>query len=255
MSRMFEKRTVMISGGLGDIGQATALAFAAEGANVSVCDIAVPEKSKLLKENTEQYKVGFLYRQVDISDADAVNKWISETESELGVPTMIIANAAIVHYGSIMDVKPEQWTRELNVNVDGAFYFAQGGAARMLHHQLEGRIVFIGSWAGHAPHIHIPAYCVSKAALRMLCQLMALELAPQGIIVNELAPGFVDAGLSGRSFEKDANVREQARVKVPVQKLITADEVASMVVFLCNPANQHMAGATLLMDGGLSLRR
>lgn len=255
MNRIFENRTVMISGGLGDIGRAIAIAFAASGANVSVCDIAAPEKSKSLQEKTEKFQVGFLYRQVDISDVDAVNRWISETESELGVTTIIIANAAIVHYGSIMDVKPEQWTHELHVNVDGAFYLAQGGAARMLHHKMEGRIVFIGSWAGHAPHIHIPAYCVSKAALRMLCQVMALELAPQGIVVNEVAPGFVDAGLSGRNFEKDAVVREQARLKVPVQKLISADEVASMVTFLCNPANQHMAGATLLMDGGLSLRR
>lgn len=254
MSGIFDKRTVMISGGLGDIGQATALAFAAEGANVSICDIAAPEKAKTLQEKIKHCQVGFLYRQTDIAGVNAVNNWISDTEAELGVPTIVIANAAIVHYGNIMDLKPEQWTRELEVNVDGAFYLAQGGAARMLHHQLEGRIVFIGSWAGHAPHIHIPAYCVSKAALRMLCQIMALELAPKGIIVNEVAPGFVDAGLSGRSFEKDAEVKEQARLKVPVQKLISADEVAMMVTFLCNPANQHMAGATLLMDGGLSLR-
>ena len=87
----------------------------------------------------------------------------------------------------------------------------------------------------------------------MLCKCMALELAPHNILVNEIAPGFVDAGLSGRSFEKNPVLKKESQEKVPIKKLISAGEVARQVVLLCHPLNEHMTGSTVLMDGGLSL--
>jgi NAD(P)-dependent dehydrogenase (short-subunit alcohol dehydrogenase family) len=84
---------------------------------------------------------------------------------------------------------------------------------------------------------------------------MALELAPQGILVNEVAPGFVDAGLSGRFFREKPGLREQAAARVPIGQLIEACDVARQVAHLCDPANRHMTGSTILMDGGLSLRQ
>jgi NAD(P)-dependent dehydrogenase (short-subunit alcohol dehydrogenase family) len=98
-------------------------------------------------------------------------------------------------------------------------------------------------------------YSVSKAGLRMLCQCMALELAPHHITVNEIAPGYVDAGLSGKIFDANPALREEARAKVPNRELISAAEVAAQVAYLCDPENRHITGSTLLMDGGLSLQR
>ena len=82
---------------------------------------------------------------------------------------------------------------------------------------------------------------------------MALDLAPNNILVNEVAPGYVDAGLSGQIFKQEPKIREQAEQRIPTGKLISADEVAIQVLHLCDPANRHMTGSTLLMDGGLSL--
>jgi NAD(P)-dependent dehydrogenase (short-subunit alcohol dehydrogenase family) len=146
-----------------------------------------------------------------------------------------------------------QWSRELRVNLDGAFYLAQAATARLLHHKRHGRVVFIGSWAAHTVHLHIPAYCVAKAGMRMLCKCMALELAPHGITVNEIAPGFVNGGLSRRVWEEHPAMRAAARKKVPVGELIAPEEVAEQVVHLCHPDNHHITGSVLLMDGGLSL--
>ncbi|HTL51215.1 MAG TPA: SDR family oxidoreductase, partial [Planctomycetota bacterium] len=116
-----------------------------------------------------------------------------------------------------------------------------------------GRIVFLGSWAGHAAHPGIPAYCAAKAGLRMLMKCLALELSEYRILVNEVAPGYVDAGLSGRWFERNPADRERARTHVPIQTLISAHDVALQVAHLCDPANTQMTGSVLLMDGGLSL--
>ena len=87
----------------------------------------------------------------------------------------------------------------------------------------------------------------------MLCRCMALELAPRGILVNEVAPGYVDAGLSGHIFREHPELREKALQTLPNGALIEASEVAIQVAALCDPANRHVTGSVYLMDGGLSL--
>jgi NAD(P)-dependent dehydrogenase (short-subunit alcohol dehydrogenase family) len=82
---------------------------------------------------------------------------------------------------------------------------------------------------------------------------MALELGSHGILVNEVAPGYVDAGLSGRAFDKEPGSRERAAASVPIKKLIVPHDVAIQVAHLCDPENKHMTGSVVLMDGGLSL--
>ena len=209
MNKLFKNETVIISGGLGDIGRAMALEFAKNGANIALCDMHPPMYAKEFLAELKQYKVQSDYSQVDVADAEAVRNWVIKVENDVGIPGIIIANAATVTFASINEITPEQWSRELRVNLDGAFHLTQSATARLLYHGRPGRVVFIGSWAAHSVHTNIPAYCVSKAGLRMLCKCMALELAPHNILVNELAPGFVDAGLSGRSFEKNPAMKRR----------------------------------------------
>jgi NAD(P)-dependent dehydrogenase (short-subunit alcohol dehydrogenase family) len=253
MNIIFKNKTAIISGGLGDIGRAIALEFAKLGANIAVGDIHPLKHGQKFLDSFKEFPVKQCYHQVDVTVADEVQRWVDEVESKLGVPDIIIANAATVTFGSIQEITSEQWSRELRVNLDGAFHLAKMATERLLYHRLPGRVVFMGSWAAHAVHPNIPIYCVSKAGLRMLCKCLALELAPHDILVNELAPGFVDAGLSGRIFEKDPQTRINAMQKVPVKKLISASEVAQQVVLMCHPQNKHMTGSTVLIDGGLSL--
>lgn len=246
-------QTAIISGGLGDIGRAIALEFARQGADVAVGDVLDPSQSDSLLTQVRALGRRGRYDRVDVADAQAVQEWVCAVEDDLGPPSLIVPNAAVVHYAPLPQLTADQWRHELAVNLDGAFHLAQAATIRLLAHQRPGRVVFIGSWAGHAVHTAIPSYCVSKAGLRMLCKCMAAELAPHGILVNEVAPGYVDAGLSGRYYREHPGSAEKDRQTVPVQRLIQAEEVATQVAWLCHPANRHMAGATLVMDGGLSL--
>jgi glucose 1-dehydrogenase len=88
----------------------------------------------------------------------------------------------------------------------------------------------------------------------MLSKCMALELAPYDILVNELAPGYVEAGLSGDLWKKNPGSSEIALQQVPIKRVMSAQQVAEQVLLLCHPNNVHMTGSTILMDGGLSLR-
>jgi glucose 1-dehydrogenase len=247
------KQVAIISGGLGDIGRAIAKELARRGADIALGDLQEPERAAGFLTELQTLGRRARYDRADVSDSEAVAQWVAAVEADLGVPNWIIPNAAIVQLADIRAVTPAQWSREIAVNLNGAFHLAQTAALRLLHHRMPGRIVFIGSWAAHAPHTHIPAYCAAKAGLRMLCKCMALDLAPHDILVNEVAPGYVNAGLSRQVFEAQPERRREAERTVPVPRLIEAEEVAAQVAHLCDPANRHMTGSVLLMDGGLSL--
>jgi glucose 1-dehydrogenase len=146
-------------------------------------------------------------------------------------------------------LEPQDWRRDLAVNLDGALYVAMYAARALVAVRRTGRIVFVGSWAATQVHPAIPAYCVSKAAVRMLMRCMATEYAPYGILVNEVAPGYVNSGLGAVGVEEEQILSRQ----IPVGKLASAQDVALQVAWLCDPGNEHVTGTTVLMDGGLSL--
>ncbi len=243
----------LISGGLGDIGKAIGRELASHGADVAIGDVLDTAQASSYLNELLALGVRAIYTQVDVSSPEAVSAWYVDVETKLGIPNLIIPNAAVVSLVRIRDLTPEQWQREMRINLDGAFFMAQTGGKRLVDTGTSGRIVFIGSWVGSTPQDHIPAYCVTKAGLSMLTKVLALDLAPHNILVNEVAPGNVDAGLSARIFEQNPSWRQVSMDRVPIKILTQADEVAFQVAHLCDPRNRQMTGSTLLMDGGLSM--
>ncbi len=186
---------------------------------------------------------------LDVCDEAAVIKWINGIADFSGA----VVNAATVCPTNVREMTSDAWRKEIDVNLTGAFHMARAAAERLATSG-GGSIVFVGSWAADRPHPHIPAYSAAKAGLRMLMQCMAMEYAGDGVRFNEIAPGYVDAGLSAQLMKKQAGLREEAMAKVPLKQLISADEVANEIVALLDPTRRHLTGATVCMDGGLSLR-
>src|SRR4051794_27549457 len=210
----------IISGGLGDIGRAIGVELARRGANIAIGDLHPNSEANDFLDKIRKLGVRARYDRVDVADAEQVSAWVRNVEADLGAPTLIIPNAAIVTLADVRTVTPEQWARELSINLGGAFHLAQAAALRLLELKKPGRIVFIGSWAAHAAHPNIPAYCVAKAGLPMLCKCMALDLAPNGILVNEVAPGYVAAGLTAGVWAKNPGAKQRAAQRVPTGLLI-----------------------------------
>ena len=193
------------------------------------------------------------YHRVDVTDEPAVAQWIAAVTRRWGSPTIVVPNAAVFAQGTLLELTSAQWRRDLEVNLDGAYYLAVRSARAMVQHRVAGAIVFIGSWAAHVPHPHLPSYSVSKAGLRMLMQCLAAETAPHGIRVNEVAPGFVDAGLSAQLFRQQPRLTADCRARVPTQRLIAPAEIARHVVALSRGDNLNQTGSTVIVDGGLSI--
>lgn len=246
-------QVAVLSGGLGAIGSATVRALAAQGADVAWCDLLPEDRALPLVGDVQDLGRRGLYHRVDVADARAVSSWLLEVEQRLGTPTLIVPNAAIVGLAPWPQLSAKDWRRVMAVNLDGAFHLASFATRRLLERGLAGRVVFVGSWAAEHVHLALPAYCVAKAGMRMLARCMAGALAPHGILVNEIAPGFVAAGLADQFPEAVRDAHETSRRQVPVGRLIEPDEVAAQIVHLCDPDNRHMTGSTVVMDGGLSL--
>ena len=188
-----------------------------------------------------------------------MHAWFDAIERKFGQPPSLVVVNAGVHcnngHGACMNTSFEDWTRTIGVNLTGAWLTAKEGARRLLTAGETGDILFVGSWVGQHPTANLAAYCASKAGVHSLVKSMALELASRGIRVNEIAPGYVNAGLSGKIFEENRDIAEKARQSVPCHKLVTVEEVARAAVFLTDPCNPNLTGATLILDGGLSLMR
>lgn len=251
----YKNKVVLISGGLGDIGRAMAEAFLTQQAIVCISDRFEPQAARAQWPLLDDAGARLFYDQVDVADARQVDAWVKRIRQELGAISICIANAACVTIKGFSTLSNEEWKNEMAVNLDGSFFLANACAKSFVENEIAGSIIFMGSWAAHAVHQNLPAYSVSKAGLRMLCQAMALEYAAYGIRVNEIAPGYVNAGLSKVVWSSNAELQMKAKAVVPLGQIIEAEEVAKQVLWICSDNCKHMTGTAIVMDGGLSLIR
>lgn len=248
-----EKQVVLITGACGDIGKATALAFAKQGASLALNDLISESDADALISEVSGLGAKAMYFSGDVSNRKAVDHLVASTVEKFGVIDICIGNAGIVQPSSFLDTSEENWNKHLSVNLNGCFHVGQAAAKSMVNTGRPGKMIFISSWVQDVPWENLTAYCVAKSGLKMLAQCMALELASHSITVNLVAPGFVNAGLSGRLFKENPGMIDQAVKMVPLGYLMSAADVAAAVEMLCSQAAGYMTGATLLVDGGNSL--
>ena len=250
------KKIAVISGGLGDLGSAIATRLGREDICIAIGDLLTEEQAapKLNELKAAGCKEIF-YQKVDVCSEDEVTNWLQNIEKKWGIPRIIIANAGTVVRGLLTDpgFTADGAKKQLDVNFWGSYHLAVNAAKNLKASRLPGRIVFIGSWAGEKAIPRISAYCISKAAMRMLCKTLALELAEDDILVNEIAIGIVDGGLSKKNRLTNPDLLQTQLSYVPIHQLVSVSEVARHVASLCEFSDFTMTGSTLLVDGGISL--
>jgi NAD(P)-dependent dehydrogenase (short-subunit alcohol dehydrogenase family) len=250
-------KTVVITGGCGDIGKATALRLCNEGARAVLLDLNLPEPVKIeLKERMNSGEISYL--TADVTNRSSLEAAFGQIVSDFKRLDVVIANAGIVCNQTFLEITIENWQKTLNVNLSGAFSTAQIASRIMLKQAptergVRGKILFTGSWVQDMPWPEGASYIASKTGVKMLAKTMAQELASLGIRVNVLAPGIVMAGLSKRIYEADPQFRERVGEAIPLGEMQSAESVADAFAFLCSGDSDYMTGAVLLVDGGASL--
>lgn len=242
--------TVVVSGGLGGLGGAIATEVVAAGAKVVLTGRRAHE---VALEDLNALGLGdrAVYRQLRADDAHATASLFESIDDLTGA----VANAAIYRGSLFLDISMADFAEMMTVNLTGSMIFAQAAARRLVALERRGSIVLMSSWAQNVPDYGSTSYCVSKAGLRMMAKVMALELGKHGIRVNTMSPGIVDAGMAQRQIRTDMEYATRARSTVPLDRFQTAEEVARSTRYLLSEDASYITGADLIADGGASLFR
>jgi NAD(P)-dependent dehydrogenase (short-subunit alcohol dehydrogenase family) len=241
-------RAALVTGAGGAIGGAIARALAADGYRVGLCDSdpAVEEACAGLANGDGRAA----WRVFDVADRDASEHAVGELASELDAPfdTLVAAAAIVDHIAPSPEFPPDDWERELAVNLSGAFWCARALSGGMRDRGF-GRIVMISSGAATAGQPNQIAYGASKAGLLGMVRTLAAELAHVGVTCNAILPGVIATPRVLSWNEPD----ESIRARIPVGRLGCTDEVAALVRFLCSDDAAYVTGACIPVDGGLWL--
>ena len=189
-AREMDGQLALVTGAGSGIGKETALALAAAGAEVLCVDIDFEAA-----ERTAAQAGGLAY-QLDVADGQAAHKLAAHVTSQHGVPDLLMANAGIGVSGSFLDTSEEDWRRVLDVNLWGVIHTLRAFLPRLVDRSEGGHVVITSSAAGYVPSPALPAYSTTKAGVLMLAQCLAGELAPHGIGVSAICPGFVHTNIT-----------------------------------------------------------
>ena len=235
-------KRVLITGGAGGIGSATAKRFVEEGAHVYVFDRDEAASQRLMRDMPNL--AGYIL--VDVADPDSVARAFDELDKRAGGLDILINNAGISIRHSFLDITPQEWRTVLDINLNGVFYVAQQSARRMLA-QGGGVIVNMGSSNGLMGYPYYADYNASKAGVIELSRSMALELAPT-IRVNAVCPGFIMTPMQEAEYTPE--MRRAFEKKIPLNRLGKPEDVAALFAFLASDDAGFITGQYFVIDGG-----
>lgn len=239
----FQNKVVLVTGGAAGIGLMTAKAFAAEGAKLAICDVNPEAGEKAAKAlGSDAY-----FQKVDVADSQSVADWMDQVIERFGRIDVLVNNAGITRDGLVMRMQEADWDLVLNINLKGTFNCIKS-VSRVMMKQRSGRIVNVASVVGVLGNPGQANYVASKAGVIGLTKTVARELAPRGITVNAIAPGFIETDMTAVLSDK---VKDAMLATIPLGRAGTPQDVADVITFLSSEAAAYLTGQVLHVSGGM----
>ena len=260
---LLQDKVALVTGAGAGIGRATALAMAAEGALVACADIDGAAAQRIAAEIAGNTKRAVAI-EADCGDLASIDAMVSRTVAEFGRLDIIVNNAGVTRYATILDLTEADWDRIHRVNAKGVFFCLQRAARQMIAQnetgQGGGRIINVASISGRGyAGASNAAYSASKGAVIALTDTAAHELGPHDINVNAICPGVTRTELgirnaTGRAAQRGIPVEQlyaEQEAAIPIRRANTPDDIAAMAVFLASPGARNITGQAYNVDGGL----
>lgn len=246
-ARDFQEKVALVTGGSRGIGRACALELARRGAAVAVTYQSNEAAAQEVLEGLKALGARAQAIKLELADADACAKAVDAVVESLGRLDVLVNNAGLAIDGLVMRMKAEDWARQLDVNLTGAFHLVKA-ASRPMVKQRSGAIVNLTSVVGEMGNAGQSAYAATKAGLIGFTKALARELAGRNIRVNAVSPGFIETDMTARIA---GEAREKLAANIPLGRLGSADEVARAVAFLASDQASYITGEVLRVNGGL----
>lgn len=241
------KRTVVVTGGSRGIGRAVCLAFAATGTRIyfnysSAGDAAAETRDRIVDRGGRA-----TCRQVDVASEAEVSDFFKQILDETGRIDVLVNNAGITRDGLLVRMKEKDWDDVLDINLKGAFICTKIASKTMIK-QRRGRIINISSVVGATGNPGQANYVASKAGIIGFTKAVAQELAPRGITVNAVAPGFIETDMTASLPEK---AKDAMIAKIPLGRTGLPEDVVGAVVFLASESSAYITGQVIHVSGGM----
>lgn len=245
MNTSFHDKTVFVTGGANGIGKGIVKAFCEVGADVFFCDINDEEGNNLCAE-LKEYKCTFI--KADVSNEYALTSAVYKVLEQKGDIDILINNAGIGGFGSILDIKVEDFDKVLRTNLYSAFITSKLLAmhrSKREGHNRYGRIINLSSTRYLMSEPDSEAYAASKGGIVSLTHALAISLSKYHITVNCISPGWIDNGKFGE-------IREIDHAQHPSGRVGEVGDIARTCLFLCEEANNFINGQNITVDGGMT---
>ncbi|KPJ68223.1 hypothetical protein AMJ44_06895 [candidate division WOR-1 bacterium DG_54_3] len=242
----FKDKTALITGAAQGIGKALAQAFAKEGANIAVSDVNL----ELATQTANEIKgsgVKTIPLKMNVADPTEVEAGVKRAIEELGKIDILVNNAGITKDNLFLRMKKEDWDAVISVNLTGVFNLCKM-VSRLMMKERYGRIINIASVAGEMGNVGQANYSASKAGVVGLTKTLARELAPRGVTVNAIAPGFIQTAMTDRIPEE---IKKKILDQIPLGKLGRPEDVAAAALFLASSAADYITGQVIRVNGGI----
>ena len=248
---LLKDQVAIVTGGSRGIGRAVVQALANEGAKVAFVYKGSEAAAKELEAAVAAAGGVAKAHQADVRDAAAGERVVGAVLAEWGRVDILVNNAGIIRDKLFLQMEADDWNAVLDTNLTGAFAFCKAVAKQMAFKQRSGRIINVSSVAADHVNAGQANYSASKGALNSLTRSLAVELGRRNVLVNAVAPGFIETDMSQavRNMAGEDNLKKL----IPVRRLGKPEDIAAVVLFLATPAAAYITGQVITVDGGLSL--